>query len=157
MHGLMSYRRFRRARLLRNDRAEWTLGRYVATERNGRSIATDRAERALGRYVATERNMRSVVAWRPFSSSCPMSRVSSAKLFISVCMLGRSVAIVLGLSVVRSPYSSLSVAGLDTCQFPWDSRYLIQSRLEQGIDSVVTDFDPNNDDELCVDLCVFEL
>ncbi|KAF3511974.1 hypothetical protein F2Q69_00009655 [Brassica cretica] len=39
MHGLMSYRRFGRARSLRidarslrSDRAEWTIGRYVATE-----------------------------------------------------------------------------------------------------------------------------
>uniref|UniRef100_A0A0D3BCE4 Uncharacterized protein n=1 Tax=Brassica oleracea var. oleracea TaxID=109376 RepID=A0A0D3BCE4_BRAOL len=30
MHGLMSYRRFGRARSLRSDRAEWTFGRYVA-------------------------------------------------------------------------------------------------------------------------------
>ncbi|KAF3531075.1 hypothetical protein DY000_02042043 [Brassica cretica] len=32
MHGLMSYRRFGRARLLRSDRAEETLGHYVTTE-----------------------------------------------------------------------------------------------------------------------------
>ncbi|KAF2559766.1 hypothetical protein F2Q68_00015251 [Brassica cretica] len=32
MHGLMSYRHFGRARSLRSDRAEWTFGRYVATE-----------------------------------------------------------------------------------------------------------------------------
>ncbi|KAF3612009.1 hypothetical protein DY000_02046266 [Brassica cretica] len=29
MHGLMSYRRFGRARSLRSDRAGWTLGRYA--------------------------------------------------------------------------------------------------------------------------------
>ncbi|KAF2592340.1 hypothetical protein F2Q70_00043233 [Brassica cretica] len=40
MHGLMSYRRFGRARLLRSDRAEQTFDRYVATEQNGRSVAT---------------------------------------------------------------------------------------------------------------------
>ncbi|KAF2572413.1 hypothetical protein F2Q70_00002213 [Brassica cretica] len=71
MHGLMSYRRFGRARSLRSDRARRQLtclverdaveklGRYVATERNGRSVRarslhSDRAERTLGRYVATE-------------------------------------------------------------------------------------------------------
>ncbi|KAF2599268.1 hypothetical protein F2Q68_00011613 [Brassica cretica] len=32
MHGLMSYRRFGRARSLRSDRAEWTLGRYNSNE-----------------------------------------------------------------------------------------------------------------------------
>ncbi|KAF2584059.1 hypothetical protein F2Q70_00036695 [Brassica cretica] len=62
MHGLMSYRRFGRARSLHSDRAEWTFGRYVATElRLGLShyVATElRLE--LGRYVATERNTRSV-------------------------------------------------------------------------------------------------
>ncbi|KAF3611658.1 hypothetical protein DY000_02048508 [Brassica cretica] len=59
MHGLMSYRRFGRARSLRSDRA---LDRYVATELRlelGRYVATEfRLE--LGRYVATERNGRSV-------------------------------------------------------------------------------------------------
>ncbi|KAF2585346.1 hypothetical protein F2Q70_00035757 [Brassica cretica] len=39
MHGLMSYRRFGRARLLRSDRAERTLGRYVATELGSSSVA----------------------------------------------------------------------------------------------------------------------
>ncbi|KAF3522810.1 hypothetical protein F2Q69_00046054 [Brassica cretica] len=39
MHGLMSYRRFGRARSLRSDRTGRTLGRYVATERDGRSVA----------------------------------------------------------------------------------------------------------------------
>ncbi|KAF2557727.1 hypothetical protein F2Q68_00015895 [Brassica cretica] len=43
MHGLMSYQRFGRARLLRSDRV---LGRYVATE----------LWFELGRYIATERN-----------------------------------------------------------------------------------------------------
>ncbi|KAF3488445.1 hypothetical protein F2Q69_00053007 [Brassica cretica] len=32
MHGFVSYRRFGRARSLRSDRTERTLGRYVATE-----------------------------------------------------------------------------------------------------------------------------
>ncbi|KAF3487635.1 hypothetical protein F2Q69_00054003 [Brassica cretica] len=81
MHGLMSYRCFRRARSLRNDRtlvrarslrsyrAEWAFGRYVAIE----------LWLELGRYVATERGTRLVAAKLFFSSSCPMIRVSSAK------------------------------------------------------------------------------
>ncbi|KAF3576929.1 hypothetical protein DY000_02033039 [Brassica cretica] len=48
MHGLMLFRRFGRARSLRSDRAERTLGRYKATE----------LQLELGRYVATERNER---------------------------------------------------------------------------------------------------
>ncbi|KAF2599124.1 hypothetical protein F2Q68_00007987 [Brassica cretica] len=52
MHGLMSYRRFGRARSLRSDRAERTLGRYVATE----------LWLELSRCIATERNTRSVAA-----------------------------------------------------------------------------------------------
>ncbi|KAF3528286.1 hypothetical protein DY000_02037741 [Brassica cretica] len=52
MHGLMSYRRFGRARSLRSDRAEWTFGRYVATE----------LELEFYRYVATERSTCLVVA-----------------------------------------------------------------------------------------------
>ncbi|KAF2607497.1 hypothetical protein F2Q68_00043731 [Brassica cretica] len=75
MHGLMSYRRFGSARSLRSDRAERTLGRYVATGLGSSSVATkrlsgtdarwlrsDRAWLELGRYVAIERNTRSVVA-----------------------------------------------------------------------------------------------
>ncbi|KAF3610755.1 hypothetical protein DY000_02048763 [Brassica cretica] len=66
MHGLMSYRRFGRARSLRSDRAERTLGRCVATELRlglGRYVATElRLE--LGRYVETERNGRSVATIR---------------------------------------------------------------------------------------------
>ncbi|KAF2543063.1 hypothetical protein F2Q70_00037234 [Brassica cretica] len=55
MHGLASYQRFRRAQSLRSDRAERTLGLYVATELGrARSLPSDRAERILGRYVATE-------------------------------------------------------------------------------------------------------
>uniref|UniRef100_A0A0D3DJF8 Uncharacterized protein n=1 Tax=Brassica oleracea var. oleracea TaxID=109376 RepID=A0A0D3DJF8_BRAOL len=53
MHGLMSYRRL------------LELGRYVATE----------LWLELGCYAATERNTGSVAAWRPFSSSCPMTRI----------------------------------------------------------------------------------
>ncbi|KAF3540636.1 hypothetical protein F2Q69_00021419 [Brassica cretica] len=40
MHGLMSYRRFGRARSLRSDRAGRTLGRYVSTELGSSSVAT---------------------------------------------------------------------------------------------------------------------
>ena len=93
--GFVSYRRFGKARSLRND---WNL-------------------HVLGRFG---------------SSSVALARARSLRSDRAVCMLGRCVAIVLGLSVVRSPYSILSVAGLDTLPLPWDSRYLIQSRLEQG-------------------------
>ncbi|KAF3585872.1 hypothetical protein F2Q69_00031037 [Brassica cretica] len=48
MHGLMSYRCFGRARSLRSDRAEQTLGRYVATEQDKRSVATIRTKLYLG-------------------------------------------------------------------------------------------------------------
>ncbi|KAF3508432.1 hypothetical protein F2Q69_00004037 [Brassica cretica] len=50
MHGLMLYRRFRRARSLRSDRAERTLGCYIVTE----------LRLELDRYVATEWDGRSV-------------------------------------------------------------------------------------------------
>ncbi|KAF3508020.1 hypothetical protein F2Q69_00008313 [Brassica cretica] len=68
MHGFVLYRRFGRARLLGSDRAWLELGRYVATERDGRSVATtdarslrsNRAWLELGHYVVTERDGRSV-------------------------------------------------------------------------------------------------
>ncbi|KAF3488007.1 hypothetical protein F2Q69_00053467 [Brassica cretica] len=41
MHGFVSYRHFGRARSLRSDRMERTLGRYVATEQDGRYVATE--------------------------------------------------------------------------------------------------------------------
>ncbi|KAL0668863.1 hypothetical protein Bca4012_031567 [Brassica carinata] len=64
MHGLMSYRRFGRARSLRSDRAsarsrslrsdraEWAFGCYAVTE----------LWLELGRYVAAERSTRLVAA-----------------------------------------------------------------------------------------------
>ncbi|KAF3529161.1 hypothetical protein DY000_02039634 [Brassica cretica] len=64
MHGLMSYRRFGRARSLRSERtlvrarslrsdlAEWAFGCYVVTE----------LWLEIGRYVATERSTRLVAA-----------------------------------------------------------------------------------------------
>ncbi|KAF3607877.1 hypothetical protein DY000_02045913 [Brassica cretica] len=58
-----------------------------------RSLRSDRAWLVLGRYVVTE----------------PLSRC------IATEPLGRCVETELGLFVVRLPYSSLSVAGLDTC------------------------------------------
>uniref|UniRef100_A0A0D3CGM4 Uncharacterized protein n=1 Tax=Brassica oleracea var. oleracea TaxID=109376 RepID=A0A0D3CGM4_BRAOL len=60
------------------------LGRYVATElwlELGRYVATE-LWLELGCYAAIERNTCSVAAQRPFSSSCPTTRVSSAKLFV---------------------------------------------------------------------------
>ncbi|KAF3602963.1 hypothetical protein F2Q69_00034937 [Brassica cretica] len=76
MHGLMSYRRFGRARSLRSDRTlvqAWSLRSDRAPAR-ARSLRSDRAEWAfgchvvaelwleLGRYVATERSTRFVAA-----------------------------------------------------------------------------------------------
>ncbi|KAF3507829.1 hypothetical protein F2Q69_00009053 [Brassica cretica] len=58
--------------------------------------------------------------------SVALARARSLRSDRAVCMLGRCIAIVLGLSVVRSPYSSLYVAGLDTCPLPWDSRDLFR-------------------------------
>ncbi|KAF3518711.1 hypothetical protein DY000_02061383 [Brassica cretica] len=56
MHGLMSYRRFGRARSLRCDRAS-ARARSLHSDRASarpRSLRSDRAERTLGRYVVTE-------------------------------------------------------------------------------------------------------
>ncbi|KAF2551436.1 hypothetical protein F2Q68_00034473 [Brassica cretica] len=50
MHGLMSYRRFGRARSLRSDQAS----------ARARSLLIDRAEQTLDRYLSTEQNRRSV-------------------------------------------------------------------------------------------------
>ncbi|KAF2600323.1 hypothetical protein F2Q68_00009468 [Brassica cretica] len=62
MHGLVSYRRFGRARSLRSDRAGWTLSRYVSlrSDRARLMLRSDRVWLELGRYVATERDGRSV-------------------------------------------------------------------------------------------------
>ncbi|KAF3522470.1 hypothetical protein F2Q69_00047588 [Brassica cretica] len=69
MHGFTSYRRFGKARSLRNDRNVHVLRHYVVTKIGselGCYVATmpwacsalhsDRAVRVLGRYVATERD-----------------------------------------------------------------------------------------------------
>ncbi|KAF2619617.1 hypothetical protein F2Q68_00038157 [Brassica cretica] len=56
MHGLMSYRRFGRARSLRSDRT-LVRARSLRSDRapaRARSLRSDRAEWAFGRYVATE-------------------------------------------------------------------------------------------------------
>ena len=66
MHEQMLYRCFRRA---------WSLC----------------SDRALGRYVATERSTCLVAAQRSFSSSCPMIRVSSAKLFVKKNLFRKSI------------------------------------------------------------------
>ncbi|KAF3545228.1 hypothetical protein DY000_02008316 [Brassica cretica] len=68
IHGLMSYRRFGRARSLRSDRAsvrdrssDRASVRDRSSDRASARVATElRLE--LGRYVATERNTRSVAA-----------------------------------------------------------------------------------------------
>ncbi|KAF2616826.1 hypothetical protein F2Q68_00040309 [Brassica cretica] len=66
MHGLMSYRRFGKARSLRSDRA-LARARSLRSDRAGRMLGSDRAWLELGRYVATERNGRSVATFRPDS------------------------------------------------------------------------------------------
>ena len=94
------------------------LGHYVATDRCVCSVATTRlsgaSARSLRRYVATELCSSSVATQRPSSVHAWSRRSDRAWL-------------------VRGPlpYSSLSMARLDTCLLPWDSRYLIQSRHEQ--------------------------
>ncbi|KAF2533289.1 hypothetical protein F2Q70_00030828 [Brassica cretica] len=95
------------------------LDRFVTIE----TCTCDRVGRALGLYVATELGSSSVASG---------TRARSLRCDRAVCMLGCCVVTVLGLSVFRSPYSNLSVAGFYTCPLPWDSRCLIQSRLEQG-------------------------
>ncbi|KAF3554564.1 hypothetical protein F2Q69_00013601 [Brassica cretica] len=97
MHGLMLYQRFGRALSLRSDRVVRTLGHYVATE----------VRLELGRYVATERNGRSVATQRPSGTDARSLRSDR-----TVCMCGSSVMTELGLSVFRSSYSDLSVTGL---------------------------------------------
>ncbi|KAF3539514.1 hypothetical protein F2Q69_00021674 [Brassica cretica] len=83
----------------------WVLGRYVAAKlwlELGRYVAT-KLWLKLGRYVETELWLDLVhyVATEPWLE------------------LGRYIANDLGLSVVRLPYSSLPVVGLNTCPFPW--------------------------------------
>ncbi|KAF3568952.1 hypothetical protein DY000_02014536 [Brassica cretica] len=69
----MSYRRFGRARSLRSEGAERTLGRYVATDlgsnlvstwrpsgTDARSLRSDRAWLELRCYVSSDRDGRSV-------------------------------------------------------------------------------------------------
>ncbi|KAF2558726.1 hypothetical protein F2Q68_00017028 [Brassica cretica] len=59
MHGFVSYRRSGRVRSLRNDRAAYVLGRYVATEPCACSVATHTVC-SLRHYVATELGSSSV-------------------------------------------------------------------------------------------------
>ncbi|KAF3513854.1 hypothetical protein F2Q69_00006137 [Brassica cretica] len=54
MHGFVSYRRSKRARSLRSDRAVFALGPYVATELGLSLVATYRPNRVrAGCYAAT--------------------------------------------------------------------------------------------------------
>ncbi|KAF3584584.1 hypothetical protein F2Q69_00027757 [Brassica cretica] len=86
MHGLMSYRRFGRARSLRSDQAERTLGRYVATELGSSSVAT--AWLKLGRYVATGLGSSLVATYRPSGRDARLLRSDRARPLRN----GRSVA-----------------------------------------------------------------
>ncbi|KAF2582670.1 hypothetical protein F2Q70_00011864 [Brassica cretica] len=66
-----------------------------------------------------------------------------------MCVLDRYIATELGLCVVRLPYSSLYVDGLDTCPLPWDNRITFVENAHAAfcgdldIKSAVTIFDPN--------------
>ncbi|KAG5388264.1 hypothetical protein IGI04_029805 [Brassica rapa subsp. trilocularis] len=76
----------------------------------------------LGRYVATELGSGSVATWRP-----SLVRAWSLLIDRAVCMYGSCVVTELDLSVFRSSYSNLSVDGLNTFPYPWDSLCLIQT------------------------------
>ncbi|KAF2601350.1 hypothetical protein F2Q70_00025952 [Brassica cretica] len=62
MHGFVSYRRFGRARLLRNDQTVCVLGRYLATELwlELGLLRSDRDAFVLGLYVAAELGSSSI-------------------------------------------------------------------------------------------------
>ncbi|KAF3596818.1 hypothetical protein DY000_02022518 [Brassica cretica] len=138
------------ARSLRSDRASVLLGRYVATElfRNvymtlvhafsstlrcylPKTVANPfhvsrHSKLSIKLYVRSLRNDR--VAY-------VLDRYVATELWLE---LGRYIATELGLCVVRSPYSSLSVAGLDTCSLPWDNRNKICSAHILGSTSIDT-------------------
>ncbi|KAF3509755.1 hypothetical protein F2Q69_00007132 [Brassica cretica] len=106
MHGFVSYRRFGRARSLRNDQAVCVLGRYVGTElwlELGLYVAT---EPLLGRYVASARSLRSNQA---------LARSDRAWL-------------------VRGPIAILELARgrFGYVSVPLDNRYLVRLRFEQN-------------------------
>ncbi|KAF3546669.1 hypothetical protein DY000_02007894 [Brassica cretica] len=111
MHGFVSYRRFGRARSLRNDQAVCVLGRYVATElwlELGRYVATEPSTELwleLGRYVASARSLRSNQA---------LARSDRAWL-------------------VRGPIAILELARdrFGYVSVPLDNRYLVRLRFEQ--------------------------
>ncbi|KAF3514228.1 hypothetical protein F2Q69_00007591 [Brassica cretica] len=120
-------------------------GRYVGTEPCACSVATDRAVCLLGRYVANELRLElgryvATELWPEFGryvaiEPCVCSvatrvRARSLRSDRAVCVLGRYVATELGLCMVRLPYSSLLMAGLDTCLLPWDNRtpYILAPR-----------------------------
>ncbi|KAF2535990.1 hypothetical protein F2Q68_00021054 [Brassica cretica] len=54
MHGLMSYRRFGRARSLRSDRTLVRARPLRSDRSNARSLRSDRVEWAFGCYAVTE-------------------------------------------------------------------------------------------------------
>ncbi|KAF2612306.1 hypothetical protein F2Q70_00013324 [Brassica cretica] len=109
MHGQMSYRRFGRARSLRSDRSR-------------------RAWLELGRYVATELR----------SSSCQMSRVSSAKLFVRKNLFQK---------IIRRrkfSFSSSDVLNVNTVVTVFDSNNdILVFCGDLDVNFVVTVFDPN--------------
>ncbi|KAG5415505.1 hypothetical protein IGI04_003072 [Brassica rapa subsp. trilocularis] len=141
--SLRSDRAFARARSLRSDRAGRSLGPYVATEiwlelgryvaieradrsrpseTDARSLCSDRAGRTLGRYVATELCACLVAAYRS-SLACPRSdfhiRAYPRPIWIH--------------AVRKDIFTKITFRKNGYADFYGLS----------GIDSVVTDFDPN--------------
>ncbi|KAF2567574.1 hypothetical protein F2Q68_00025646 [Brassica cretica] len=80
MHGLMSYRRFGRARSLHRDRAERTLGRYVATKLGSSSVATIRTKLYLGNIrcdvFLTEHDLLRKEIYTCFYGACSTNETS---------------------------------------------------------------------------------
>ncbi|KAF3559021.1 hypothetical protein F2Q69_00013114 [Brassica cretica] len=119
MHGFVSYRRSGRVRSLRNDRAAYVLGRYVATELGLSSIATrvharslrsDQAWLELDRYVATEPCVRSVATQRPSRVHAWSLRSDRAWLVrgpIAILELVRGRLGCVSVAFGQSPYLSL--------------------------------------------------
>ncbi|KAF2609206.1 hypothetical protein F2Q68_00043101 [Brassica cretica] len=112
MHGLMSYRRFGRARSLRSDRAGRTLGRYVATELGSSSVATQRPSGTDARSLRSDR------AWLElgrYTRSIPNSKWNSNKPTHSVLCEKQLVD---RRGIGRNPMDDLT--GLDWTDLDWD-------------------------------------
>ncbi|KAG5407913.1 hypothetical protein IGI04_014032 [Brassica rapa subsp. trilocularis] len=101
MHGLVSYRRFGRARSLCSDRTERTLARYVATELGSSSVATS-VKSGLLALLKVERDK---IGAAPYDG-CPRTLFEGIKPF--VVRLG--VKVLMTSFPVRPLWSSFYVA-----------------------------------------------